>query len=71
MLPYVLLNPKLGNAKRLEECVAYAVDKTPSADDRLKLDQFFTDRDVQSREFWTKQADSVPGIEALYVRIED
>lgn len=70
-LYYLVAQPKLANPRQLREAVVRAVERTSSADDRLKYDHLFSAGEVENKSFWLAAGAVAAQLANRYVIVDE
>ena len=70
-LYYVVLNPRLSNARQLREFAVRCAERVLPGDDRLKYDSLFHPGDLENKLFWTQARQSAGALVNSFLLIED
>ena len=67
---YLLMAPKLSNARQLEDFILSGIERVSESDNRLRYDDLFTTGDPENKEFWVYYKDIYDEFKNQYVLIE-
>jgi len=70
-LYYVALNSRLANARQLHELAVRAIERLPTAEDRIKYDHLFGAGDPENKAFWMQSLPAAADLANRFVTLED
>ena len=70
-LYYVALNSRLANARQLHELAVRAIERLPTAEDRIKYDHLFGAGDPENKAFWMQSLPAAAELANRFVMLED
>jgi hypothetical protein len=70
-LYYVALNSRLANARQLRELAVRAIERLPTAEDRIKYDHLFGAGDPENKAFWMQSLPAAADLANRFVTLED
>lgn len=70
-LYYVALNSRLANARQLHELAVRAIERLPTAEDRVKYDHLFGAGDPENKAFWMQSLPAAADLANRFVTLED
>ncbi len=70
-LYYVALNSRLANARQLRELAVRAIERLPTAEDRVKYDHLFGAGDPENKAFWMEALPATEDLVNRFVTLED
>jgi len=70
-LYYVALDSRLANARQLHELAIRAIERLPTAEDRIKYDHLFGAGDPENKAFWMQSLPAAAELANRFVTLED
>jgi len=67
---YLLMTPKLSNARQLEDFILSGIERVSNSDNRLRYDDLFNTGDPENKEFWANYNDIYNEFKNQYILIE-